>query len=111
MTDKWLLERASAVGLEEAIDCDPSTWSGPAWGTRLKCPICADTYQHVTNSWQRIFGRDDYEAGWGGRGDLVILPLWGECGHTWELCLGSHKGEVFVFVRVPCQGQAEPEAA
>ena len=101
MIDKWLLERATAVGLEEAIECDAS-WTGPIWGVRLKCPICADTYQHVA-AWQHVPGRDNYEAGWSGRGDLIILPVWGECEHRWELCFGSHKGETFCFVRVPHQ--------
>ncbi len=101
MIDKWLLERAAALGLEEALDGDAtSPWSGPIFGTRLRCPICRDTYQHA-GAYQRIPGRDSYEAGWGGRGDLVIVPVWGECEHRWELCFGSHKGETFCFVRVP----------
>jgi hypothetical protein len=103
MTDKWLLDHATPAGLEEAIDCDNfSTWTGPEWGTRLKCPICAETYQHIEPR-QHIPGRDNYEAGWSGRGDLVILPVWGECEHRWELCFGTHKGETFCFVRVPEQ--------
>ena len=107
MIDKWLLERAIPLGLEEAIDCDASGWSGPIWGIRLKCPICSETYQHA-GSWQHIPVRDDYQAGWGGRGDLVIVPMWGECEHCWELWFGSHKGETFAFVRVP---QSTEEAA
>jgi hypothetical protein len=40
MIDGWLLDRSALVGLEEAIDCeDASRWTGPEWGTRLKCPI------------------------------------------------------------------------
>ena len=100
MIDKWLLEHATPVGLEEAIDCDASSWGGPQWGVRLRCPICSDTYQHA-GAYQRVPGHDSYEAGWGGRGDLVIVPVWGECGHRWELCFGSHKGETFAFVRRP----------
>jgi hypothetical protein len=101
MIDRWLLDCGALGGLEEAIDCeDASRWTGPEWGTRLKCPICSDTYQHA-ETWQHIPGRDNYEAGWGGRGDLVIIPVWGECEHRWELCFGAHKGETFCFVRVP----------
>ena len=108
MIDKWLLEHATPLGLEEAIHCDndyPST--GPIWGVRLKCPICGDTYQHA-GARQHIPGHDDYQAGWGGRGDLIVVPVWGECEHRWELCFGSHKGETFAFVRVP---QSTEEAA
>ena len=111
MIDKWLLEDAALFKLDHTLEHDALIGVGPQWSARLRCPICADTYQHVTSSWQHIAGRDNYEAGWGGRGDLVILPLWGECGHRWELCLGAHKGETFVFIRVRRQGQAEPEAA
>lgn len=105
MIDKWLLEHAFPLGLEWAIDCeDASRWTGPQWGTRLKCPVCSETYQHVER-WQVVDSRDAYEAGWGGRGDLVILPVWGECEHRWELCFGSHKGETFCFVQVPHQSE------
>ncbi len=107
MKDRWLFEHATPLGLEAAIDCDASTWSGPVWGVRLKCPICGDTYQHA-GAYQHIPGHDDYQAGWGGRGDLIIVPIWGECEHRWELCFGSHKGETFCFVRVP---QSTEEAA
>jgi hypothetical protein len=106
MIDKWLLARAELVGLEEAIDCDdPSSWTGPQWGTRLKCPVCAETYQHAGMQ-QHIPGRDNYEAGWGGRGDLIIIPVWCELEHVWQLCFGQHKGATFVFVRVPEQQEA-----
>jgi hypothetical protein len=30
---------------------------------------------------------------------LVVVPVWGECEHRWELCFGAHKGETFCFVR------------
>ena len=111
MIDKWLLEDAALLELDHALEHDSLIGVEPQYAVQFRCPICADTYQHVTSSWQHIPGRDNYEAGWGGRGDLVMLPLWGECGHRWELCLGTHKGETFVFIRVPCQDQAEPEAA
>ncbi len=106
MIDRWLFERANLLGLEEAIDCDPSTWTGPIWGTRLKCPICSETCQHA-GAYQHIPGRDNYEAGWGGRGDLVIVPVWCEFDHVWQLCFGQHKGATFVFVWVPEQHTEE----
>ncbi len=65
----------------------------------LQAPtLSADTYQHARRG-QAVPGRDNYEAGWGGRGDLVVVPVWGECEHRWELCFGAHKGETFCFVR------------
>ena len=103
MIDRWLLERATAPPLEEAIDCDgPSAMADPRWSTRLRCPICGESYQHA-DVYQHIPGRDNYEAGWGGRGDLVIIPVWCEFDHVWQLCFGFHKGATFVFVRVPEQ--------
>ena len=103
MIDKWLLEDAAFLKLDHTLEHESLNGVGPQFASRLRCPICADTYQHVTSSWQHIPGRDNYEAGWGGRGDLVILPLWCERDHRWELCLGAHKGETFCFVRVPHQ--------
>ena len=102
MIDKWLVERAALLELDHALEHDSLVGVQPQFASRLRCPICADTYQHVA-TWQHIAGRDNYEAGWSGRGDLIILPVWGECEHRWELCFGSHKGETFCFVRVPHQ--------
>ena len=65
----------------------------------MLCPVCRYEHQHVTATWQNIPGEDHYEAGWGGRGDLLVVPMWCEHEHTWEICLGSHKGETFSFVR------------
>jgi hypothetical protein len=97
----WMLEGARVLRLSEVISHGDDRWAGRPSYKRLRCPACSDTYQHVTNSWQHIPGHDNYEAGWGGRGDLVIITMWGECGHTWEICFGSHKGETICFVRVP----------
>lgn len=66
----------------------------------IKCPICLGQYQHVESP-HFVSGNDDYDADWGGRGDLVVIPFWGECGHQWELCIGFHKGNSYIFARVP----------
>lgn len=100
MIEKWLLDRAALAGLEEAIDQDIT--ERPQWSTRLKCPVCGESFQHA-GDYQHIPGRDNYEAGWGGRGDLLIIPVWCEFEHTWQLCLGFHKGATFIFPRVPDQ--------
>ncbi len=65
--------------------------------TLIHCPVCGFNYQHADGVTE-VDGGDMYEAGWGGRGDLIRIPFWGECGHTWDLCLGFHKGDTFLFV-------------
>lgn len=72
------------------------------WGDgkrHLLCPVCKGTYNHIEAP-EMQNGRDDYAANWEGRGDLIVVPLWGECGSKWELCLGFHKGETSIFARV-----------
>lgn len=66
---------------------------------QLKCPICADLYQHTENPY--TLGSDDFAGTvWEGRGDVLAIPVWGECGVKWLLCLGFHKGFTAIFVRV-----------
>jgi hypothetical protein len=105
MSDKWLLEGCRVLPLSDVIAHDDDVWYGRPQFKRLVCPVCSDTFQHV-ETWQRIEGRDNYEAGWGGRGDLIVVPIWGECEHRWELCFGFHKGETFGFVRVSYEQEA-----
>lgn len=64
----------------------------------LVCPVCAGIYNHHEAP-VKSESQDDYKA-WTGRGDLLVIPLWGECGSQWEICLGFHKGETSAFVRV-----------
>ena len=67
----------------------------------IVCPICGGVYNHVKAP-INVPGKDDYQArslGFGGRGDLLVIPFWGECGHRWELCIGEHKGFSFLFAR------------
>lgn len=78
----------------------------------LNCPAfgCGDNYQHVGLPFV-VDGRDEYAAHWGGRGDLVVVPFWGECGHTWEVCFGFHKGDTVIFtIRPGRPGPAETYA-
>ncbi len=98
MADRWLLEGCTTLPLSDVIEHGEELWLGLPEYKRLRCPLCADTYQHAGRV-QAVPGRDSYEAGWGGRGDLVVVPIWGECEHRWELCFGAHKGETFCFVR------------
>lgn len=75
-----------------------------SWNADLiNCPVCGCSespsspidYQHFEKP-EYIDGEDDHKA-WSGRGDLVRIPFWGECGHCWYLCIGFHKGNSFIF--------------
>lgn len=79
-----LSKKKSAAGSEQRI---------------LLCPVCGSEYNHIEPPYLKD-GGDNYEAKWHGRGDLVVVPLWGECGSKWELCVGFHKGNSSVFVRL-----------
>jgi hypothetical protein len=97
---EWLIEDAELVALERVIVADDALWAGEPAVKRLRCPECADTYQG-TAAPQTVTSEDDYSAGWGGRGPVLVVPMVGNCGHAWALCFGFHKGETFAFVRVP----------
>lgn len=62
------------------------------------CPRCRHEYSHATAPIV-IDGKDDQKA-WSGRGDLTVIHFDGECGHSWELCIGFHKGNNYAFARM-----------
>jgi hypothetical protein len=99
---EWLIEGASVVPLEDVIVCGDDYWHDPSV-KRLRCPVCHDTYQHTMRTPKPIDAEDNYQAGWGGRSELLLIPVEGVCGHLWEICLGFHKGETFASVRVGAQ--------
>jgi hypothetical protein len=72
---------------------------GDGEGNGLQCPFCDLEYVQFGRPYQ-IDGQDNYKAGWGGRGDLLVIPFYGECGSRWELCFGFHKGSTDSFLRV-----------
>lgn len=84
--------------LASVIDADGTSWGDPNIKD-LKCPECGCSYQHF-GSPRTIDSNDRFEAGWPGRGDLIVIPMWGECGSGWELCFGCHKGNTAGFVRL-----------
>ncbi|MCD6293340.1 MAG: GIY-YIG nuclease family protein [Deltaproteobacteria bacterium] len=65
----------------------------------IKCPECGSEYQHFGAPVIKT-GNDNYEAGWPGRGDLLVIPISGECGSKWEICLGFHKGQTGAFINL-----------
>ena len=60
----------------------------------LKCPICGHPNAHISAPYMIL--DDD----WHGNGELAIIPLSSECGSEWHVCIGSHKGDAPIFVRV-----------
>ncbi len=78
---------------------DDGYWSGEEIAS-ICCPRCGSPNQHVKEPIRQLSGRDEYQAGWMGRGNLVTVPFWGECGSAWELCLGFHKGQTGIFARM-----------
>ena len=95
----------------ESIETDD-----PGWGDEsrlLLCPVCKFDYTHVDPPYIKD-GGDNYEARWGGRGDLAVLPMWSECGSKWQVCVGFHKGQSAIFTRVieSCKDKAsKPDSA
>jgi len=83
--------------LEEGQRCS-NNWE-------LRCPVCGFWPGHMREV-EKIDGKDSWQAGWSGRGDLVVIRIDGECGHSWELCLGEHKGAIQIFARIDDRGCA-----
>ena len=70
-------------------------------GDVLVCPMCLrmspDRQTYIRSGRVSLVeGHDNYEA-WEGRGDALAIAMNGECGHSWALCLGFHKGQTFLF--------------
>ena len=70
----------------------------------ILCPICLFNFTHISSA--RIDESDDYTA-WSGRGSVAVIKMWGECGHSWELCVGFHKGNCKLFIRSAGEDQQD----
>lgn len=70
----------------------------PPQGIQLVCPVCGFEYTHLKAAYN-ILGNDNWEANWGGRGDLMVLEFQCEELHDFQVCFGFHKGCHSVFVR------------
>jgi hypothetical protein len=71
---------------------------GAAELTTVHCPVCGFGYTHEKKPYV-VEGQDDYQAGWGGRGNLTVFGFSCENGHHFDLCFGYHKGNVSAYVR------------
>jgi hypothetical protein len=60
----------------------------------LYCPVCGCINSHIKPPFFMI------DEKWQGNGSLAVTPLWSECGSEWEVCIGSHKGDAPIFVRI-----------
>jgi len=69
---------------------------------RLDCPICMCINGEVESPYLVI---DD---NWNGYGPLSITPINSHCGSKWEICVGSHKGDVTIFSRVKQSCKPKP---
>lgn len=65
------------------------------FNTQLICPICGEDYHHLGEP-HTVSGEDSYKA-WAGRGDRLVIPIEGECGHNWSINIGFHKGWNYIW--------------
>jgi len=92
------IEAENKKSIFTALSSSESTWNDENFQD-IQCPECGFHCQHCETP-KVIEGHDNYDAGWGGRGDLIVIPVWGECGSKWEICFGFHKGITSTFVRI-----------
>lgn len=90
-------EERPKIDIFNVISKDDAGWGDGAKNTL--CPVCGLQYNHIEPPYLKD-GDDNYLANWGGKGDLAVVPLWGECGSKWEICIGFHKGESSIFARL-----------
>lgn len=70
-------------------------------GTRLSCPVCGDNNVHFQDA--TMLDRNDNYAAGEGRDQELRISMNCECGHSWVLRLGHHKGETFAAIEEPCE--------
>lgn len=63
----------------------------------MVCPVCLEEYSHGKEGY--TLSSDQYKA-WAGRGSCTIFPFEGECGHAWNVCIGYHKGQNYLFIDI-----------
>lgn len=65
----------------------------------IHCPICNEPGSENSHLEQPIYidAHDNSMAIGSYRGDVIAIPAWSECGHTWILVFAFHKGDTQVF--------------
>ena len=91
------------LALGRALFADPGQ-AGVRLRHKVVCPVCGYDYARFTGV-RLVSSNNRYEAGWGGRGDLLVVQFEGECRHEWEICFGFHKGQTFAFARRLIEGR------
>lgn len=61
------------LAIHKAIAAETVYW-GDGITVNITCPECGFEYAHFESS-KVIPGNDNYDAGWGGRGDLLVIPI------------------------------------
>ena len=95
----------TTMQIGEEIEADERVLGG-----KLMCPVCGEDYTHV-HSVFTSFGTDPEEGGHpipgtrahgirpGWRRDALMITVWCEFGHVWQLILQQHKGQTLVLVK------------
>lgn len=84
----------------------PSDRTLDAFGAKkLCCPICGFDYVHFGTP-KHIDGKDSYKA-WEGRGDAILIDMDAECGDSWTLQIGFHKGFTFLSILDTATGSTD----
>jgi hypothetical protein len=71
------------------------------WNNPIKCPVCGYEFTHFESP--KEFSSDSYDAPiWGklgGRGNILIIPMWCEQDHLFIKAFGYHKGNSYEFTK------------
>ena len=85
----------------------------------LQCPVCDFGSSHIGRVFTRL-GEDDYETrvyegtktfeqGGYKRRSAVVIELYGECCHRWNLVIQQHKGNNYVEIEVVSSDEGDGE--
>lgn len=132
---EFMLLNASRTAWHQGRDSVPSNvfgWLSPDeyWGeglcaeqfgsaAHIECPKCGCENCHVLGArnlrgYETDRAPDDLpctgDVGWAGRGDGVVVEMCCESGCAWQLCIGFHKGDAFMFTRSGAAEQAAEDA-
>lgn len=78
-------------------DTRPFVLSGPSGlEGAINCPVCGFDYTHVSDV-NVIPGFDDYRATRKVRGDVIKISMYCESRHTFDVMIGFHKGQNYVW--------------